>query len=184
MSPGLIVSDRPFSPPPWENRFRSFRKYRSRLVVVPGSFRSIRLGTIFTLVPKQCGDIEMTGYLENVRGPVPLVVDLHITHELFGSSSHPSVKGHLHYPDDVDRSLHEDVVDKIRKYHDDYTNNPPNVLLQVKKPYPLLRGVRDGTRYNIPFTVLSVRKRSSSCRLLKSVCLSRLSRSRVLFTIL
>jgi hypothetical protein len=29
------------------------------------------------------------------------------------------------YPNDIDRSLNEVVVDKIRKYHIDYDNNPP-----------------------------------------------------------
>ena len=33
-----------------------------------------------------------------------------------------------------------------------------------KTPYPLLRGVRDGTRCSSPFTVFSAWKRSSSCR--------------------
>ncbi len=33
-----------------------------------------------------------------------------------------------------------------------------------KTPYPLFRGVRDGTRYNRPFTLFIVWKRSSNCR--------------------
>ena len=33
---------------------------------------------------------------------------------------------HKHYPNDTDRSLNEVVTDKIRKYHNDYNNNPPN----------------------------------------------------------
>jgi hypothetical protein len=49
-------------------------------------------------------------------GPVPLVLDLRIAHERFGSSSDPSIHGHLHYPNDVDRSLN---TDKIRKYRSD-----------------------------------------------------------------
>ena len=32
---------------------------------------------------------------------MPLVLDLRITHELFGSSSDPSLNGHLHYPNDI-----------------------------------------------------------------------------------
>ena len=64
----------------------------------------------------------MTGYLANVTGPVPLVLDLHIVHERFGSSSDPSINGHLHYPNDVDRSLNETAADKIRKYRTDYNN--------------------------------------------------------------
>jgi len=63
---------------------------------------------------------------------VPLVVDLNITHERVGSSSDPSINGHLHYPNDVDRashrSLNESDIDKNRKYRDDYNNNPPNAI--------------------------------------------------------
>jgi hypothetical protein len=77
------------------------------------------------------GDIELDGYRANKAGPVPLVVDLRIAHERFGSSSDPSLDGHLHYPIDVDRSLDEAAADKIRKYHadySDYNNNPPNAI--------------------------------------------------------
>ena len=75
---------------------------------------------------QRCGDIELAGYLTNTSGPVPLVLDLHITHERWGSISDPSINGHLHYPNDFDRSLCEAAADKIRKYFDDYNNNPPN----------------------------------------------------------
>jgi hypothetical protein len=55
-----------------------------------------------------------------------LVMDLHITHDRFGSISDPNLNGHLHYPDDdVDKSLNEVVTDKIRKYRGDYNNFPP-----------------------------------------------------------
>jgi hypothetical protein len=50
MRSGLLVSVRPFSPPPWESRSRSFRKFHSRSVV-PGSFRLIHWGTTSTVVP-------------------------------------------------------------------------------------------------------------------------------------
>ncbi len=46
-------------------------------------------------------------------GPVPLVLDLRIAHDRFGSSSDPSINGHLHYPNDVDRSLNEAAADKF-----------------------------------------------------------------------
>ena len=75
---------------------------------------------------QRCGDIELTSYLANESGPVPLVLDLLITHDRFGSSSDPSINGHLHYPNDIDRSLNESASDKIRKYHADYNNNPPS----------------------------------------------------------
>jgi hypothetical protein len=60
----------------------------------------------------RCGDIELTGYLTNTSGPV--------------SFSDPSMNGHLHYPNDVDRSLNETTVHKIKKYSSEYNNNPPN----------------------------------------------------------
>ena len=60
----------------------------------------------------------MTGYLVNTVGPVPLVLDLHIDHDRWGSSSDPSINGTLYYPNDIDRSLIEAVVDKIRKYRE------------------------------------------------------------------
>ena len=40
----------------------------------------------------------------------------------------PNVNGHLHYPNDLDGSLKEAAVDKIRKYRADYNNNPPNSI--------------------------------------------------------
>ena len=69
---------------------------------------------------QRCGDIELTGYLVNVSGPVPLVLYLHINHDRFGSSSDPSINGHLHYPNDLDGSLKETAVDKIRQHLADY----------------------------------------------------------------
>ena len=38
------------------------------------------------------------------------------------------INGHLHYPNNVDRSLHKTDTDKIRKYRADYNNNPPNTI--------------------------------------------------------
>ncbi len=43
-----------------------------------------------------CGDIELPGYLANATGPVPLVLDLHIVHDRFGSSSDHNLNGKLH----------------------------------------------------------------------------------------
>ena len=60
---------------------------------------------------QRCGDIELAGYLANAAGPVPLVLDLRIAHDRFGSSSDPSIHGHLHYPNDLDGSLKEAAVD-------------------------------------------------------------------------
>jgi len=59
---------------------------------------------------------------------VPLVLDLRIAHERWGSSSDPSINGHLRCPNDIDRSRNEAAADKIRKYRADYNNNPPNAI--------------------------------------------------------
>ena len=61
---------------------------------------------------------------------MPLVLDLRIAHDRFGSSSDPNLNGKLHYPNpnDIDRSLNEAATDKIRKYRADYNNNPPNAV--------------------------------------------------------
>ena len=77
---------------------------------------------------QRCGDIELAGYLANAAGPVPLVLDLRIAHDIFGSSSDPSINGHLHYPNDLDRSLNEAAADKIRQYRADYHNRPSNPI--------------------------------------------------------
>jgi hypothetical protein len=36
---------------------------------------------------RHCGDIQLEAYLANVSDPVPLVLDLHIAHDRFGSST-------------------------------------------------------------------------------------------------
>jgi hypothetical protein len=74
---------------------------------------------------RHCGDIELAAYLENAAGLVSLVMDLHIIHDRFGSTSDPSLNGHLHYPNDLDKTLNVTVTDKIRKDRSDYNNNPP-----------------------------------------------------------
>ena len=56
------------------------------------------------------------------------MLDLHIAHERFGSSSDPSINGHLHYPHDLDRTLNEDAADKIRQYLADYNNRPSHTI--------------------------------------------------------
>ena len=59
---------------------------------------------------------------------MPLVLDLRIAHDRFGSSSDLSLNGHLHYPNDLDRSLNEAAADKIRQYRADYNNRPSNAI--------------------------------------------------------
>jgi hypothetical protein len=61
---------------------------------------------------QHCGDVELAGYLANAAGPVPLVLDVLIAHDRFGSSSDPNLHGKLHYPNpnDIGRSLTEQTL--------------------------------------------------------------------------
>jgi hypothetical protein len=77
---------------------------------------------------QHCGDIELVGYLGNESDPVPLVVDLRIAHDRVGSSTDPTLNGHLRYPNNLDQSLNDTVADKIRKYRTDYNNRPPSAV--------------------------------------------------------
>ena len=54
---------------------------------------------------RNSGDIELTGYLVNVSGPVSFVLDLRIVHDRVGSTSDPTLNGHLRYPNNLDKSL-------------------------------------------------------------------------------
>jgi hypothetical protein len=58
----------------------------------------------------------LAAYLANAAGPVPLVLDLRIAHRV-GSNTDPTLNGHLKYPNNLDQSLNDKAVDKIRKYH-------------------------------------------------------------------
>jgi hypothetical protein len=75
---------------------------------------------------QHCGDIELVGYLANTTVPVSLVLDLRIAQDRVGSST--TLNGHLKYPNNLDQSLNDSSADKIRKYRDDYNNNPPNTV--------------------------------------------------------
>ncbi len=77
---------------------------------------------------QHCGDIELEGYLANETGPVPLVLDLRIAHDRMGSSTDPSLNGHLKYPNNLDQSLTDTSTDKIRKYRADYNNRSPSAV--------------------------------------------------------
>ncbi len=50
-----------------------------------------------------CGDIEFRGYLQNAVETVPLVLDLLISHDRWGRRTDPTLNGHLHYPNDLDK---------------------------------------------------------------------------------
>jgi hypothetical protein len=56
------------------------------------------------------------------------VLDLRIAHDRVGSSTYPTLNGHLRYPNKLDQSLNDTDADKIRKYRADYNNNPPNTV--------------------------------------------------------
>jgi hypothetical protein len=69
--------------------------------------------SLSTRIPRS---LQLTGHLKNCKnteGPVSLVMELHITHTRWGSIFDPSINGHLHYPNGVDRPQNEDVTDKL-----------------------------------------------------------------------
>ncbi len=86
------------------------------------------------IISKSCarnadpGDIELAGYLDNAVGLVPLVLDLRIAHDRVGSSTDPTLNGHLRYPHNLDKSLNDAGTDKIQKYRAGYNNTPPSVV--------------------------------------------------------
>ncbi len=53
---------------------------------------------------------------------------LRIAHDRVGSSTDPTLNGHLLYTKNLDQSLNEAVPDKIRKYRTDYNNRQPSVV--------------------------------------------------------
>jgi hypothetical protein len=55
-------------------------------------------------------------------------MDLRIVHDRVGSSTDPTLNGHLKYPNNLDQSLNDTAPDKIRKYRVDYNNRPPSVV--------------------------------------------------------
>jgi hypothetical protein len=59
---------------------------------------------------------------------VPLVLDLRIAHDRVGSSTDPTLNGHLKCPNNLDQSLNDTAADKIRKYRADYNNRTPSVV--------------------------------------------------------
>jgi hypothetical protein len=54
----------------------------------------------------------LAGYLANEAGPVPMVLDLRIAHDRVGSSTDPTLNGHLRYPNNLDKSLNDATADK------------------------------------------------------------------------
>jgi hypothetical protein len=75
-----------------------------------------------------CGDIQLEVYLANETGPVSLVLDLRIVHDRVGSSTDPTLNGHLKNPNNFDQSLNDAVADKVRKYRADYNNRSPSAV--------------------------------------------------------
>jgi hypothetical protein len=84
---------------------------------VPDFFRTthkVKTQDVVKSRGQTCGDIELSGYLANAAG--------------MGSSTDPSLNGHLKYPNNLDQSLNDATADKIRKYRADYNNRPPSAV--------------------------------------------------------
>ena len=46
---------------------------------------------------QKCGDIQLDVYIADAAGPAPLIMDLRIAHERFGSRSNPLLNATLHF---------------------------------------------------------------------------------------
>jgi hypothetical protein len=158
MSHGLLVFGRHFSPRLWALRSRRLRRSRCRkfqldplgdhlntctthsgakkthdwmvdqLTDLFLTTHKVKTHQVVKSRGQHCGDIELAGYLVNEAVPVPLVLDLRIGHDRVGSSSDPTLNGHLKYPNNLDQSLNDAGADKIRKYRADYNNSTPSVV--------------------------------------------------------
>ncbi len=51
-----------------------------------------------------------------------------MAHDRVGSSTDPTLHGHLKYPNNLDQSLNDPTPDKIRKYRGDYNKSPSSVV--------------------------------------------------------
>jgi hypothetical protein len=78
---------------------------------------SVKSGIIYFTTPK---DIRLTVYRH------PFLYTLFNSHFTLIINNNPD--GHLHYPNDTDKSLNEATADKKRKYRPDYTKNPPSAV--------------------------------------------------------
>ncbi len=57
-----------------------------------------------------------------------MVLDLLIAYDRVGSSTDPTLNGHLRYPNKLDQSLNDAPADKIRENRADYNNRPPSAV--------------------------------------------------------
>jgi hypothetical protein len=69
------------------------------------------------------GDVELRDYLRDQAGSRSLVFDLSITHDRYGSSSHPLQNGHLTHPQDIDAPLHIAAQRKMNSYRQQHADN-------------------------------------------------------------
>jgi hypothetical protein len=74
-------------------------------------------------VGQRRGDVEIRNYLRDQAGSRSLVFDLSVTHERFGSSSHPQQNGLLTHPPDLDAPFRLAAQRKINNYRQQYADN-------------------------------------------------------------
>jgi hypothetical protein len=98
-----------------KNKKKHWSHESKRNIAFASSIRNKQTQQVVKNRGQHCGNIELAGYLQNVVGTVPLVLDLCISHERWESSTDPTLNGHLHYPNDLDKPLNEESVDKFRE---------------------------------------------------------------------
>ncbi len=129
-NPGLLVSDRRFSPRQWNSDPSDsgetsyglwLQKVSDTLVITSVLVPPIRVSRRITTGR----DLFHTTHKVKTKQVVSLVLDLRVDHDRVVSSTDPTLNGHLRYPNNLDQSLNDTTTDKIRRYRADYSNNPP-----------------------------------------------------------
>jgi hypothetical protein len=85
---------------------------------------TINLSSLIVSLTVHSGGKKTHDWVVDVGDPVSLVLDLRVVHDRVDSSTDPTLNAHLHYPNNLDQSLNDTVVDKKRRYRPDYSNNP------------------------------------------------------------
>ncbi len=126
--PGPLVFGRLSFPPPWALNKKTHDWMVDQITDLFHTTHKVKTQQVVKSRGQHCGDVEMVGYPTNTTGPVSLVMDLRITHDRVGSSTDPTLNGQIRYPNNLDQSLNDTTVDKVRKYQTDYNMNPPNTV--------------------------------------------------------
>jgi hypothetical protein len=91
---------------------------------------------VTTSAGKRRADVEICNYLRDQAGSQSLVCDLSISHDRYGSSSHPLQNGRLTHPHDFDAPLRVAAQRKINSQRQQYADNQNISFSLPSQAYP------------------------------------------------